>query len=97
MGLDAQGTKTHGACHEMLHDALYTFYLIYWGWRRSLLPTKEITDKDGRLFLVDELCPFLKLLIRALTGGQLQLGDGLWVPSVLDTVLTPSKLPLIRE
>ena len=81
----------------MFNDALNRLHLVDWGWLSSLLKSKEVADKDGALLLVNNLCPILKLIVVALTGGQLQLSDGLWVPGMLDTILAPSKLTLILQ
>ena len=97
MGLDAQRAKRHGTCHEMLHNALYAFHLVEWCGRRRLLKVHEVADKDGTLFLVHQLGPVLKLFVVALPCGQLQLGNGLRVPGMFDTVLTPRELSLVRQ
>ena len=97
VGLNTQGTKRHSASHEMLHNRLHALHLVERYRRCGLFPTKEIADKDRRLFLVDHRFPFLELLITAQTCGQLQVGDGLRVPGVLDAVLAPRELSLILQ
>ena len=81
----------------MLHNALYAFHLVEWCGRRRLLKVHEVADKDGTLFLVHQLGPVLKLFVVALPCGQLQLGNGLRVPGMFDTVLTPRELSLVRQ
>lgn len=75
MGLNTQGTETHGTCHEMLHDALYGLYLVNGRGLVCTLEAEEVADEDRRFLLVDEFFPLLELLIAALPCGQLQLGN----------------------
>ena len=97
MGLDAQSAEAHGTCYKMLHNALYRLHLVDRCRLGSLLELKEIADEDWALLLVDDLGPRLKFVVVALTCGQLQLSDGLWVPSVLNTILAPCKLALVLQ
>ena len=97
MSLDAQRTKRHRTCDEVLHDALHAFYLVERRRRCSLLPAEEIADEDRAFLFIYNLSPILEFIVVALTGGQLQFGDGLRVPGVLDAVLAPSKLTLILQ
>ena len=86
VSLLGEGTETHRTCNEVLHDFLDRFYLV--DRDRVLAESEEVADEDGLLFVVDKLGVFLKQLIVALAGGKLQRGDGLWVPGMLDAVLT---------
>ena len=97
VGLDAQGTETHGTCNKMLNNAFYALNLVDWGWLSSLLESEEVADKDGALLLVNQFRPLLELFVVTLTGSQLQLGNGLGVPGVLNTILTPCKLTLVLQ
>ena len=97
VGLDAQRAKAHGTSYEVLYDALNGLHLVDRRRLGSLLKLKEVADEDGALLLVNYLCPSLEFIVVALTGGQLQLSDGLRVPSVLNAILTPSKLALILQ
>ncbi len=54
---------------------------------RILAETEEVADEDRLLLIVNEMCIFLEEIIIALAGCELQGGDSLWVPCVLDTVL----------
>ena len=81
----------------MLNDALYRLNLVNRSWLGSLLPTKEVADKDWAFLFINNLCPILELIIVALTGSQLQFCDCLWVPGVLDTILAPCKESLVLQ
>ena len=81
----------------MLHDTLYGLHLVDRCGLGSLLEAEEVADEDRTLLLIDELRPSLKFIVIPLTGSQLQLGDGLWVPGMFDAVLTPGKLPLVLQ
>ena len=89
VGFDAERAKRHGSRHEVFHDALHGFYLVDRSRLSRLLEFKEIANEYGTFLLVNNLSPGLELLIVALTSGQLQLGYGLWVPSMLDAVFPP--------
>ena len=97
VGLDAQGTKRHRTCDEMLHDALHTLHLIERCRRSSFLPTEEVADKDRALLLIYNLCPILEFIVVALSRRQLQLRNCLRVPRVLYAVLSPRELSLVLE
>ena len=95
--LDAECTERHGTGDEVLHDALHRLDLVNRRRLRRLLKSEEVAQEDGRFLLVDGLCPFLELLVAALTGGQLQLRNRLRVPGVLDAVPAPRELPVVRQ
>ena len=95
MSLDAQGTEGHSAGNEVLHDALHRLDLVDRCRLSGLLESEEVADEYGTLFFIYNLCPILEFVVVALTGRQLQLCNCLWVPSVLDAVLAPSKLTLV--
>ena len=97
VGLDAQGTETHGTCNKMLNNALNALNLVDWGWLSSLLESEEVADKDGALLLIHQLRPLLELFVVTLTGSQLQFSDGLGVPGMLNTILAPCKLALVLQ
>ena len=89
VGFDAERAKRHGSRHEVLHDALHGFYLVYRGRLSSLLKSEKVANEDGRFLLVNNFSPGLEFLVVALTGGQLQLCYGLWVPSMFDAIFPP--------
>ena len=97
MGLNTQGTETHRTSHEMLHDALYGLYLVNGRGLVCTLEAEEVADEDRRFLLVDEFFPLLELLIAALPCGQLQLGNCLRVPGVLDAVFAPGKQSVVLQ
>ena len=97
VGLDAQGTKAHSACHEVLHDRLHALYLVNRRRLGSLFPAEEVADKDRAFLFINNLGPILEFIVIALSRRQLQLGDCLRVPSVQDTVLAPGELSLILQ
>ena len=85
-----EGTETHRTGNEVLDDFLYRLHLIYRD--RILAETEEIADEDRLLLIVNEMCIFLEEIVIALACCELQGGDGLWVPSMLDTVLAVVEL-----
>ena len=85
VGFLRQSTETHGTCYEVLYDFLHWLYLV--DRDRVLAETEEVTDEDRLLLVVNEMCIFLEETVVALASCELKGGDGLWVPSVLDTVL----------
>ena len=89
VGFDAERAKRHGSRHEVLHDALHGFYLVDRSRLSSLLKFEEVTNEDGTFLLVNNFSPGLEFLVVALTGGQLQLCYGLWVPSMFDAIFPP--------
>ena len=97
VGLDAQSAKRHSTCYEVLNDALNGLNLVDRRRFSCFLESEEVADEDRTLLFVYYLCPILKLIVVALTGSQLQFCDSLWVPGVLDAVLTPCKLTLVLQ
>ena len=103
--LNTQSAERHGTRHEVSDDALHGFYLIETHplplsareGSRCLLKGEEIAEEDGTFLFINSLCPLFKLLVVSLSASQLQFGDGLWVPSVLDAVLTPRELTMISK
>ena len=85
MCLDRERTEAHGSHHEVLDNILYRFHLIYR--YRILLEVEEVADEYRRVFLIDELRILLELSVVARAGGQLQGGNGLGIPGMLDAVL----------
>ena len=90
VSLLGEGTETHRTGNEVLHDFLYWLYLV--DRDRVLAETEEVADEDRLLLIVNEMCIFLEEIVIALACCELQGGDGLWVPSVLDTVLAVVEL-----
>ena len=97
VGLYAESSETHGSRHEVLHDGVDRLHFVEGRWRRSLLPSHEIANEDRAVFLVNERCPLLELLVAAQTGGQLQTGYRLRVPGVPNAVLAPREQPVIGK
>ena len=97
MGLNAEGTKRHGSCHKVLHDALHRLYLVYRCRGGSLLEAEEVTDEYRTLLLVYQLRPVLELLVRALACSQLQFRYGLRIPGMLDAVFSPRELTVVLQ
>ena len=78
----------------MLHDILNRFHLVdrKGVGSRCFLETEEIAQENGRFFLVNQLGPFLELLVVTCAGSQLQLGNGFRVPCMLDAIFPPVEL-----
>ncbi len=90
VGFLGEGTETHGTRYEVLYNLLHRFHLIYRD--RILAEVEEVADEDRLRLLVYEFGIFLIECIVALAGSELQGGDGLRVPCVLDTVLAVVEL-----
>ena len=97
MGFDAQCTKRHSTCNEMLHYALNRLHLVNGCRCCGLLPTEEVTDKYRTFLLVHLRRPLLELLVTAQTGGKLQVCYCLWIPRMFNAVFAPSKLTLVLQ
>ena len=81
----------------MLHDALYGLYLVERNGLSSFPEAEEVADEDWVLLFIDSLGPSLEFIVVTQTCGQLQLGNGLWIPGVKDAVLAPRELTLILQ
>ena len=97
MRLDAQSSERHRSCDEMPDNTLNRLHLFERRWLCSLLEAEEVANEDGLLFLIDELCPLLELLVRAKPCGNLQVGNRVRVPSMKDAVLAPRELAVVLE
>ena len=93
--LFGESAETHGTCHEMLDNVLDGFYLV--NADGVLSPSEEITDEDGRFFLVSQSAVCFEFLIISCAGGELQRGNCFWVPRMFDSVLSPVELTEVRQ
>ena len=90
MGLSRQCSERHGTSNEVLDDALLALYLVdIYG---VTLEVEEVADEYRLILLVGHSRVFLEEIVVALAGSELQGGDGLRVPRVLDAVATPVEL-----
>ena len=90
-----QRTETHGSSHKMLHDVLDGLHLV--DADGIALESEEIADEDGRFLLVNQSGKLFELRIVACVGRQLQRGNGLGVPGVLDAVLAVVELTQVGQ
>ena len=97
MGLDAQGTEGHRACHEMLDDALYRLDLIERNRHGSLPEAHEIPKEYRSILLVYHPGPLLELLVGTHPGGYLEVGDGVRIPCMVNSVTAVAELAVVRK
>ena len=79
----------------MLDDFLHRFYLV--NTDGCFLPSEEVTDEDGRLFLIDQTGVFLEFLVVPGSCSQLQRSNGIGIPGMSDAVFSPVKLSEIGQ
>ena len=95
VSLLAQGTEAHGTGDEVLDDALHGLHLI--NIYRVALEVQEVADEDRLTLVIDEIGELLEELVVACAGGELECGDRLGVPGVVDAVLAPVELSEVLQ
>ncbi len=95
--LDAERAERHCTRHEVLHDALHRLNLVERHRLGSLAQTEEVADEDRLRLLIDHSLPLLELLVRAKSRSDLQVGDGVRIPGVLDAVLAVGELAVVGQ
>ena len=96
MGLDAQGTETHGAHDEALDDGLHGLHLLN-GNGGAALEVQQVAQEERLGLAVHGGGEFFEFLVAAQARGDLQRGDGLGVPGVGDAALAVMELAHVGQ